>query len=64
MISMDEFIAWRRAMDRFGPVGLHTLRLCRQNSVSKTVSHKRKKNDNSAIGIDRLRNNSDFQGTI
>ena len=63
-ISMEELLSWESALDRFGPVGLHTLRLCRQNSGSKKPLHKRKKHENSAIGIDRLRNNSDFRQTI
>ena len=47
-ISMEEFLSWKSALDRFGPAGLHTLRLRRENSVSNTVSRRREEKDNSA----------------
>ena len=46
-ISMEELLSWKSALDRFGPVGLHASRLRLQNSVSKMVSRRKEKNDNS-----------------
>ena len=40
-ISMEELISWKSAFDRFGPVGLHALRLRRQHSVRKMVPARR-----------------------
>ena len=37
-ISMEELLSWKSAMDRFGPVGLHALRLRRQSSISRKAS--------------------------
>ena len=57
MISMDEFIAWRSAMDRFGPMGLRALHTDRSQSIGDRVS-KIDMNDNAdplTYGPDRSR---------
>ncbi|HEV2563393.1 MAG TPA: DUF1153 domain-containing protein [Rhizomicrobium sp.] len=32
-ISMDEFLAWSRALDRFGPNGLRAMRIYRSRKI-------------------------------